>query len=727
LNFSPHPARGTSPSPHAVTPRAAGSAARILLGLLVVCLAAPAAPRRDAAAEEWLPIAPQDLAMKSNPALPGSHAMALYSETKWDLENAATFEYVRIKIFDVAGLKYAEAEAEYPSSLYSVEDLRARTIHPDGSIAEFAGAPVVRRKRNISGSHLVAAFTCPAATPGSIVEYQYAVRFHRERVRWEMREFPMAGDLAQMITESRFFDWPVRGELSVRHARFMLHPPAINLPGFAAIGGVRPGYPHYRAEDLPPNATLTTDKLATLVCDERDVPPAPEEAFPSPEGERTVHIEMYFAEHKHETRREFWGRYAADQQSTEEQALRAMKLARRIAEQTAGKGGTPETALGKLYARAQQIRNRTYGFELEEHGAKSEPLLMNQTAEEALKRGEGTSDDINLAFLALARAAGFDAEMIWLAPRNRRRFDLDRFDWSQLSQSAVVVRLPDGEVVVDPGTPFCPIGLLPWPKAEAGGFRVTKGNINSIVTPGLELRASGVERKGELALSRDGWLRGTVQAEFYGQEALELRIEEAEMNEEERAKTLTERFRQWLPSGSNIESVTATGWDTEQGPLHAQFAVSVPPQTGARGEATAALTATVAGQANPFESPERSQAVCFPYPFQELDEITIALPKGMEAGPLTPLREARMELPGEIISAPENGESTGLRRRRPGEVPVAAYQNLRKEGKGSITVVRRLLVNLTDVPVAHYAKLRNFFQQVHAGDSETVAVSAGTK
>jgi transglutaminase-like putative cysteine protease len=667
--------------------------------------------------------------MKSNPALPGSHAMVLYSEMTDDMESQSTSYYVRIKIFDEAGLKYANVDASYPHGAHTVEDVSARTIHPDGSIVLFSGQPADRLERNISGSSMVKAFTCPDATPGSIVEYRYKVRFHSQPVTRRMGLWAGSWSFAPLWFSPVWrFDWPVQGELFVRDARYMLRPWVLYAGNVAGTFGIRPtGSSHYRTENLPPDTTLTTEKSGTLECESRNVAPAPKEAYPPPEYEQEAHIEMSVLQGKNETKHEYWARYAGSVQSAQHWELESLKLARRIAAELVEKGDTPQAALSKLYARAQQIRNWTYEYPPGEREGDNEPIPANRTAEDVLKRGEGSASEINLVFLALARAAGFDAELLRLAPRNREAFDIERLDSGQLTTTAVWVRVGDGEVVVDPGTPFCPIGMLPWPKAGAGGFRVDKSGIAGYTTPSPVMKASGIERKANLALSPDGWLRGTVQVEFYGQEALELRLEGVGMNVQERAKTLTERFRQWLPSGSKVESVTATGWDTERGPLHAQFGVLVPPRPGAGGSVTAALTATVAGQPNSFENPERVHAVCFPYPYQELDEITITLPEGMEAGPLPPLREARMELPGEIISAPENGESTGLRRRQPGEVPVAAYQNLQENGKRSITVVRRLLVNLTDVPVAQYAKLREFFQQVHAGDSETVAVSAGTK
>ena len=687
------------------------------------CLASLFAPQQ-AASDDWLPIDPADLALTTNPASPGSHAMVLYSETKEDLEKATTSYYQRIKIFDDAGRKYAQAEIDYRSDAFSVEDLHARTIHPDGTIVQFSGEPVHTRKRDIDGSYPVAKLTCPAATPGSIVEFRYRIRLHFERAGVRTRSMPLTVDPIQANTASRHFYWPIQGALFIRRARYTLHPREAFLPGFASTGGVRPGYPQYRTENFPPNSVVETEKPATLVCEARDVPPLLE-AFPPPERELAAHIEMYYAAHARESREQFWGRYAAFQRAQEDDELKSLKLAREIVDQTVASGDAPEALLRKLYARTQQIRNRTFAPALDQQSGKGEAAAVNLTAEDVLRRGEGTSQDINLAFLALARAAGFEAQWIRLAPRDLQRFNLDRFDWGQLSGSVVWVRVGTQEIALDPGTAFCPYGSLPWTKSQAGGFRVSKGNVIGVSTPAVDLRDSRIDRRAELRLSGDGSLDGSMQADFYGQHALELRIEALGMDPGQRNTALISRLERWLPAGSKIESLSTAGWESSETPLHAQFRIAIPAQPADSGGVAVSLTATVAGQANPFESPERVHAVAFPFPYQESDEITIALPPGIETVPLAPLREARLMLPGQIVSPPENGEATGLRRRQPGVVSLGTYQNLRKVGENSITVARTLVVGVTDVPVPQYAKLREFFEQVQAGDSEALLLRTG--
>src|SRR5579864_9464484 len=83
-----------------------------LLALFVLALALPAF------ADDWLPVPPEDLAMKDNPKQPGADAMILYRNDVVDAKNAnysgdSEEEYIRYKIFTQAGTKYADIEIPF--------------------------------------------------------------------------------------------------------------------------------------------------------------------------------------------------------------------------------------------------------------------------------------------------------------------------------------------------------------------------------------------------------------------------------------------------------------------------------------------------------------------------------------------------------------------------------------------------------------------------------------
>ena len=67
--------------------------------------------------------------------------MILYREEYTDSMNSYVTEYYRIKIFTASGKKYGDIEIPFNKRFSSVNDLKARTILPDGKIVEFTGKP----------------------------------------------------------------------------------------------------------------------------------------------------------------------------------------------------------------------------------------------------------------------------------------------------------------------------------------------------------------------------------------------------------------------------------------------------------------------------------------------------------------------------------------------------------------------------------------------------------
>src|SRR5947207_5528114 len=132
--------------------------------------------------EEWLSVTEQDRQVKDIPGNPGASAIQLYYSYYKDEDAGFLFVYRRIKILRDSGRKYADAEIElgpqfsFSRFQTSLRELKARTIHPDGSIVEFKDKvfeKTVYKRREVKIA--IKAFTFPEVTIGSIVEYRYTL------------------------------------------------------------------------------------------------------------------------------------------------------------------------------------------------------------------------------------------------------------------------------------------------------------------------------------------------------------------------------------------------------------------------------------------------------------------------------------------------------------------------------------------------------------------------
>jgi len=131
---------------------------------------------RTAVADEWQPISPDELRMTSVAEAPGAPAVILYRQVDRD-DNGRTgneYNYVRVKILTEEGRKYGDVEIPYFKGERTVHGLKARTIRPDGSVANFEGKAFDKTIVKAKGvKYLAKTFSMPDVQVGSIIEYHY--------------------------------------------------------------------------------------------------------------------------------------------------------------------------------------------------------------------------------------------------------------------------------------------------------------------------------------------------------------------------------------------------------------------------------------------------------------------------------------------------------------------------------------------------------------------------
>jgi Domain of Unknown Function with PDB structure (DUF3857) len=131
-----------------------------------------------ARADEWKPIAPEELKMTSLAQAPGAPAVILYRQVDRDDAGHATNEYndMRIKVLTEEGRD--QANIPFKKGKTSIVNIRARAIQPDGKITEFDGKVYEQMVEKTKGvKYLAKTFTLPDVHAGSIIEYHYSKDF----------------------------------------------------------------------------------------------------------------------------------------------------------------------------------------------------------------------------------------------------------------------------------------------------------------------------------------------------------------------------------------------------------------------------------------------------------------------------------------------------------------------------------------------------------------------
>src|SRR5207248_4979086 len=123
---------------------------------------------------------------------------------------------------------------------------------------------------------------------------------------------------------------------------------------------------------------------------------------------------------------------------------------------------TPEQKVHKIYAFVESLKNEDYIPERTKQEDKVLDLKVIKGADNVLENRGGSHDELNRLFVSMVRAAGIPASMIWVPDRDRDVFIKEHLSTRQLKSEIAIVQLDGKDVFLDPGTKFCPYGILDW-------------------------------------------------------------------------------------------------------------------------------------------------------------------------------------------------------------------------------------------------------------------------
>jgi Domain of Unknown Function with PDB structure (DUF3857)/Transglutaminase-like superfamily len=560
-------------------------------------------------------ITPEDLALKDNPAAAGAPAMILFCAVDTDNTNSTETHSVRIKVFQEEGTKYANVEIPYYDKATRVEEIRARTVGPDGKISEFAeqiyDREIVRAKKLRVNAKVL---TLSNVQPGSIIEYSYRLHF-KDRVP-ELFRHPEAYLIISAYTYPAA-EWEIQRDLFVRHGHFTLH----GVNG-AEIKDFYVG--------LPSGVTPIRLSNAAFQIDVDNIPAFEEEEYSPPEENLKIRASFFYAVGFYSTDG-YWTAAAKRRGEELDKFIGKSKAVQKEAARLVNSGDSDEAKLRRIYARVQQIRAVSYEPAKSEKEKKQQNLNENKNAEDVLSRGYAFANEINLLFVALARAAGFDANPLTVSSRKQAFFMKGYPSERQLNAMVVAVRVGNSLVYLDPATRFCPFGLLPWEETAAGGVLESSLRPNVGSTPVSESKDAVARLKADLKLSSEGGLSGKVAIEYFGQEALRMRLDAIRQDDEEKRKGLEESLSNMLAQGATVKLRKVEGWENPEIPLRAEWDIEIPSFATAAGKRwILPIGVFHARGKNPFSSPRRTHPIYFGYPRETYEQVRVELPAGME-------------------------------------------------------------------------------------------------
>jgi hypothetical protein len=622
------------------------------------------------------PVNPDELKMTGDPLAPGAPAIILYRQVDRDdnIHTPHEDNYLRIKILTEEGRKRGNVEIPFSKGVGNVVNVHARTIKPDGSIVDFDGKvyekTVVKTRER---SYVVKAFNLSAVEPGSIIEYFYTI------------DFP----------EYYIFDshWILSEELFTRDGKFTLKPYA---------NSDDPLHLRWTWNRLPAGSQPKIVGLHNDVNMEvHNVAAFQTEDYMPPDNELKSRVDFIYDEETETDPARYWKKIGKKRSGALESFVGKRKAMEEAVGQIVSPNDPPEVKLRKIYDRVQQIRNTSYEIEKTVQEQKRDKEKTAANVEDVWKRGYGTGVQLTWLFLALARAAGFEASGCWVSDRKQYFFNAQAMNSNQLDTNVVIVKVNGKDLYFDPGGAFTPYGMLMWSETGVTGLKLDSDGGSWIQTAVPDPSQSQVRREAKLKLSDNGDLEGTLTLTYTGLEAMDHRLDEQHEDAAARKKYLEDSVKEQIPAASDVELKNQPDWAATETPLVAVIDLKIPGWASSAGRrALLPVGIFSANEKHIFEHADRVYPIYFEYPYEKIDDVTVEIPAGWR-----------------VSSAPAPQQTGGER--------AVAYAMKVDNTNNTIHVIRKLDVAIVIMETKYYPALRNFFQVVKTGDEQQVLLQPG--
>jgi len=493
----------------------------------------------------------EELEMTSDPKAPGADAVYLYREERTDDALHYHSEYVRIKILTEKGKELATVRTPYEHRNFKVTDIQGRTIHSDGTAIPLKTKPsdlMDVKTKDFQLNTMV--FTLPNVEVGSILEYRFQIRYDDDMVSsptWDVQQ-------PYYVHKAHYFFQPSPRLEYITNG----HGDAANRLMYGVIG--------------PKEVKIAADSTGRYTYDISDVPPFPSDDWMPPLNSIHWRVEFYYTGYT--SGGEFWQKEGKRWAKETDHFAAPSKVLKEAVSKIVAPADTDAQKARKIYEEVMKLDNTDFTREKSSAERKAEKLKQIKDAEDVWNQKSGSSDNIALLFVALARAAGLHAYPMQVVNRNRALFDPNFLSLSQLDDYIAAVTLDGKDVLLDPGEKMCPFGTLHWKHSYASGLRLTENGPVGATTPNVPYTASTINRVANLSIDPSGNVKGTARFIFTGQEALHWRQLALKNDEAEVKKQFIESIHADLPDGVQAEFDHFLGLDEYNSNLMAFVTVS---------------------------------------------------------------------------------------------------------------------------------------------------------
>ncbi len=631
---------------------------------------------------------PDELKMTSDPKAPGAAAVYLNIEEVADDGLHYRSYYARIKVLTEKGKELATVSVPYVAGYNKVTDIKARTIHPDGTVIPLEGKPedlLTAKAGDMQFGRKV--FTLPSVEVGSILEYKYQLRYPDENVsspRWEIQQ-------PYFVHKAHYLFIPFKGFLKGSAGVTSRY---ITDERTGRVLDTLIWWPRLPAGTAP----LINDAMGRFILDVNDVPAAPDEEYMPPIESVLYKVVFYYK-----------GSYTAEQ-FWEDEAKRWSKDVDHFADPSTAIHAAVDGIVAptdseldkakKLYTAVQALDNTDYSREKSESEMKQLKMKAAKRAEDTWAQKSGNSEDIALLYLAMLRAAGLKAWALRVKNRDNGPFDPTYMYADQFDDTLVILDSGGKEIALDPGEKMCPFAFVSWRHSEVGGMRQSASGAAFTMTPAQVYSDNSTVRSGDITLEEHGAISGRFNIVMNGQAALHWRQMALRNDMAEVKKQFDHELEGMVPEGVEAHVDHFLAMDQPDSNLLAIVNVK-----GTMGAATAKRILLPGfffesrGRVPFVNEEKRVTPVDMRYGDRVTDQVTYDLPAGMT-----------------VEGAPANGKVSWQGH--------AVYVTATQTTPGRVIVARTVARGFSEAKPEEYQDLRGFYQKVAAGDQQEIVLRA---
>lgn len=612
------------------------------------------------------PVSKEDLALQQVDYAPGAPAVYLlegeqheYRQISADIAHTSTIYIRRLKILEDSGV---ETYSDFTVSFFRdtlIDRVEARTVLPDGS--EIDASENVHQEESRTGDKIIS-IAFPKVERGAILDLLIETRL-------------------ESVMPAR---WRVQHRIPVLDSRFILAPP--KWLRFTSASR------HLNEEEAQPGIVQSTRGM-TFVWRFKNVEPIPPEPNQPPLADITKNLFIIPTSITdvgvHYDFASTWDRWAREQRLIWNDWIRTRRSkAKELAEQVAG---GLETAVEKAEAVRAALRERV-------ESAHFSDVPRNNSPDDTLAAGLGTSADVAGTAVAMLRSLGLEAHLVAFRHRDLGTIPTD-FPMPNLFNDQVVrVRSEEGEFYFSPVAESAVTILPAYCRGVYGGV-IENATTAPILLPDFKAGENRANRMAKLELDLDGNLSGTSTCTFRGIWAERWRSTLRNETEDRRMAIVQDRsLRTWMP-GAILDSLEIENLsdDTENLVMKCTFHVE--------GYAVSAgkrliVNPNVMGRMSTedWSAERRISVIDLGGAFEENDTITLKLPKGYTD-----------------VKVPNGANfSAGM---------DASYKMTYSVRGSMIVAKRQLRINKYMFPAGGWHQVRQMFQDIANQDDQPVVVT----